>query len=263
MRRFILITVLVTAGCTVGSSSTTSPDTTSLPATTTTATTTSTAPTTTTRMTTTTIATTTTTVPPGPNVFPQTRSDESKTFELTVNSPIVEHVDAAARINEQTAQTIGRIVDAFLIQAARTNIEDVAGPHQLYVSYRTGTTTSALLSLEIDVSTYISGAAHPFETVTTLTFIDGSQISVSDHITNTDEVANALATSIAQQFGGTSADVIDAAGGTDQLLSLAHFLVTDAGLIALFDQYAVAPGAAGIVRVVIPFDQLALSGWPS
>jgi hypothetical protein len=180
-----------------------------------------------------------------------------------VNSPIVEHVDKAAQINERIAQTIGETVDAFLVQAARTGVENVAGPHQLHVSYRTGTVTPTLLSLEIDVSTYISGAAHPSETVSALTFIDGNQTSVSDHITNTDEVANALATSIAQQFGGTPVEVIDAVGGADQLLELANFLVTDGGVIALFDQYAVAPGAAGIVRVMIPFDQLTLSGWPS
>jgi hypothetical protein len=259
MRRFILITLFVTAGCTV-SSSTTSTDagSTTAPSTTVTTTTTIAATTTTTSTT-----TTSTTAPPVPTVSTQTRSDESATFELVVNSPIVGNVDYATRINEQTAQAIGRVVDGFLIQAARTQVEEVAGPHQLYVSYRTGTVGPTLVSLEIDISTYISGAAHPFDTVTTLTFIDGDQISVSDHITNSGEVTDAIAASIAHQFGDAPADVIDAAGGADQLLSLAHFVVTEGGLVALFDQYSVAPGAAGIVRVVLPFDQLALSGWPS
>jgi len=259
MRRLTLIAVLVATGCTVSPTSTTLPDSAS---TTTTAPATTTSTTQTSATTATTRPTTTTTVP-APGVFTQTRSDESAIFQLVVNTPIVEHVDEATQINEQIAQTIGETVDAFLVQAGRTEVEDVAGPHQLHVSYRTGTVTSALLSLEIDVSTYISGAAHPFETVSTLTFIDGNQTSVSDHISNADEVTDALATSIAQQFGGTPTEVIDAAGGADQLLELANFLVTDGGVIALFDQYAVAPGAAGIVRVMIPFDQLTLSGWPS
>ncbi len=262
MRRLILIAVVVATGCTVSPSSTTLPN--SAPTTTSTTTPATTTSTTSMPTTTTTTATQpTTTTAPAPDVLTQTRSDESATFQLTVNSPIVEHVDKAAQINERIAQTIGETVDAFLVQAARTGVENVAGPHQLHVSYRTGTVTPTLLSLEIDVSTYISGAAHPSETVSALTFIDGNQTSVSDHITNTDEVANALATSIAQQFGGTPVEVIDAVGGADQLLELANFLVTDGGVIALFDQYAVAPGAAGIVRVMIPFDQLTLSGWPS
>jgi hypothetical protein len=261
MRRFLLIVLVATTGCSVTTPSST---TTTEPATTTTLSMTTTQATTTSPITTTStvpVTTTTTSTPTGqsPSIIPQARSDESSLFRLTVITPVVQNVEDAPTINTAITDTIGRAVDRFLVEAAHTGTEEIAGPNLLQITYQTGALTHTLVSLELDVSTYWSGAAHPSSTTTTLTFIDAAPVNVVGYLADPEGFARVVASHIADAYGSSTDGVLDAAGGADGLLALAHLLVTDDGLIAAFDQYAVAAGAAGIVRVAVPFDQVTLT----
>lgn len=173
---------------------------------------------------------------------------------------MVQNVESASTINTAIADTIGRAVDQFLIQAAQTGTEAIAGPNLLQISYQAGVTRTAVVSVELDITTYWSGAAHPSSTATTLTFISGAPVDVVQHVGDPEAFATEIASHIADAYGGSAQQVLDDAGGVDELLSLAHMLVTEDGVIAVFDQYAVAPGAAGIVRVAVP---ISLTDWPS
>lgn len=258
MRRLALMVILVTAGCTVTTTTSTVAPVTSTTAAPTTSTTTTAAPTTTITAPSTTTTTETTVL--SPSIISQARSDESSLYRLTVITPVVQNVEGASTINTAIADTIGRAVDQFLIDAAQTGTEAIAGPNLLQISYQVGVITTAVVSIELDITTYWSGAAHPSSTATTMTFISGAPVDVAQHLGNRDAFATAIASHIADAYGGSAQRVLDDAGGVDGLLSLAHLLVTQDGVIAVFDQYAVAPGAAGIVRVSVP---VSLTDWPS
>jgi hypothetical protein len=248
--------MLLTVGCsvtTVTTTATTAPTTTttSIPATTV-------APTTTTATVTTTTATTTT-EGPAPVVTPQTRSSESSLYRLTVVTPVVTNVDHAAAINEAIADTIGRLVDQFLVQAGQAGIDEIAGPNVLHISYELGLLNHRVVSVAMLVSTYWSGAAHPSSVVSTMTFVDGAPVDISTIVEDPSGLASTIADLIPDSYWATPQDLLDNVGGAEGLLAITHFFVTDQGLVALYDQYAVAPGAAGIVRIFLPYDMVPLT----
>jgi hypothetical protein len=223
----------------------------------------------------TTLSTTATTVPVSPSTAPPVTStttsailitstphvEESSDHRINAVVPSVTGIAGAADVDAAISDTINGIVDEFMLQSEQNGTTPGLGQNSLDITYTAGYLSVNLLSIEIETSTYWSGAAHPFETVATLTFLDGRVVDIAAYLTDPSGLVEIIAADVARRYQeGSAQDVLATAGGTESLLDSARFLLTPDALVAAFDQYAVAAGAAGIVRVEIPYERASLGG---
>ncbi len=157
-------------------------------------------------------------------------------------------------LNEQFAQVNGIFAETF---ADRLYLP---GPHSLYVTYEAYPYSDTLMAYAVDVSTF-TGGAHPNTVRITYSFdpITDTVYSLSDLLESDVDIVDALASfaqeNLAEQLGG-GADPEWIAQGTDEIPDFANFALTADGLIIFFNQYQVAPYAAGILQVVYPLESL-------
>ena len=119
------------------------------------------------------------------------------------------------------------------------------------------TATRALVSLEMDLSVYHAGAAHPLPSTLTVTFSleNGQPLTLADLFVPGAAYLDRLAELAAGQLRERGTLLFDE-GIAPTAENFIHWVVTPHGLTLIFDVYQVSPYAAGVQRVTIPFDQL-------
>lgn len=201
-----------------------------------------------------------TTVPDlsGVQVVAQVRHVEGDASVVDVSTPRLDGLaDEAVQqaVNETLADAIDTLVAGFAAEATAAGVVEGI-KSELQVAYRVTLLEAGLLSVMVDSSTYISGAAHPFAGVDGYIFdlVSGARLGVDDLTVSRDRLRDLIRQAIAdQQYGGYRASVDEFASGRD-LLELAAFGLDPDGLIVAFDQYAVAAGAVGVVTVHLGFE---------
>lgn len=173
---------------------------------------------------------------------------QSETFNKTVKSFIDQTLiqfrkDAADALKEMPDLTTGSFID---------------------IQYQTLYNANGLLSVQFKVMAYRAGAAHPgsFSMPFNVNLANGRLLELSDLFT---PASNAL-TSLAN-FCTDEIKKRDAAFWTDGAAAKAEnyrsWNITPDGLLITFDEYQVAPYAAGPQQVQVPFAQIKNSIAPS
>lgn len=138
-------------------------------------------------------------------------------------------------------------------------------PGLLDVRATTGSVTTSLLSVAFTVTSMHHGMAHPETTVEAFTFdlSTGRQLALPElflpgpdvHATVSAQVIPRLVAALDPSGDGwAEAGVREGAAPDPDLLR--RFVVDEAGLTLHFDQYQVAPGAAGPQTVTLDWDGL-------
>src|SRR3972149_2483158 len=130
-------------------------------------------------------------------------------------------------------------------------------PSTFLSGYQIHAATQSLVSLEMDLSIYHAGAAHPLPSTLTVTFNleSGQPLTLADLFTPGTDYLQRLA-ELAQKQLHARGSLLFEGGLQPTAENFQHWVVNDRGLTLIFDVYQVTAYAAGPQRITIPFDQL-------
>jgi hypothetical protein len=131
-------------------------------------------------------------------------------------------------------------------------------PSTFLSGYQIHTATRSLVSLEMDLSIYLAGAAHPLPSTLTVTFSldSGQALTLADLFVPGAAYLDRLA-ELAQAQLTERGSLLFEEGLTPTAENFQHWVLNPQGLTLIFDVYQVTAYAEGPQRVTIPFDQLA------
>jgi hypothetical protein len=189
------------------------------------------------------------------------------TYEVTL--PEVQGlVDAAVQdaVNADIRAGVTQVVDEFVAGTKDfTPPPAMAGQAStLTGGYEVARIDEALASFEVHASQYFAGAAHPGAVVLTFNYDvrTGQRLALADLFTAgspyLDKLSELSRQLLAAQPGiGDLPDFV-LPGTEAKAENFARWTLTDDDLVVTFNQYQVAPGAAGTPHVSIPFASLRL-----
>lgn len=117
-----------------------------------------------------------------------------------------------------------------------------------------------LLSLKFEVQTYYAGAAHPGDISRTVTYDleNGRDLSLADLFVPDSDYLGSLAEYCIAQLGTRDIGFQGfELGATATSQNYRNWNITAEGLMITFDEYQVAPYAAGPQTVIVPYSELA------
>ncbi len=171
-----------------------------------------------------------------------------------------------AEVNQDISSGINGMVGSFKNGGLGQPIADLPNAqNNLTGRYTVSYVSPYILSFEEDSSAYMIGDAHPDEQADTYNYDlrSGKRLALADLFlpgANYLQILSAYAVpNLASQLGitseGPSLDLIRS-GAAPTAANYQDFLIGQDGLIIVFAKYQVAPGAAGILRVTVPYSLL-------
>ncbi|KKT91358.1 MAG: hypothetical protein UW92_C0013G0007 [Candidatus Jorgensenbacteria bacterium GW2011_GWA2_45_13] len=132
--------------------------------------------------------------------------------------------------------------------------------------YETELLTSELISIRFEPTTYTAGAAHPYSfthafnyDLRTGSIIRSPEGFFTPNSGYLDTISSYSINNLLEQFNNER-DAIEPmirGGATPNSENYQNLLFTKSGLLIVFDPYQVAPYAAGISEVTIPYETIA------
>ena len=195
-------------------------------------------------------------------------SNDEKRYEINVDLPIVKNLDGSEKVNEFIEEKVNNIVQEF-----KDNINDWDAPSDLsdmssglWINFETHLLNSDYISFRLVISEYYLGAAHPNNYSFSLNYNlkNSSEIKLND-IFNVNQkeylsrISDLALIDLANQSENLemSLDPGMLESGTDaKLENFDNFNLTEDGIAFNFDQYQLAPYAAGEFHVIIPYQEL-------
>ena len=197
-----------------------------------------------------------------------TESNDEKRYEINVDLPIVKNLDGSEKVNEFIEEKVNNIVQEF-----KDNINDWDAPSDLsdmssglWINFETHLLNSDYISFRLVISEYYLGAAHPNNYSFSLNYNlkNSSEIKLND-IFNVNQkeylsrISDLALIDLANQSENLemSLDPGMLESGTDaKLENFDNFNLTEDGIAFNFDQYQLAPYAAGEFHVIMPYQEL-------
>lgn len=178
----------------------------------------------------------------------------SQTPQLTgSNDPRVQAFNQ--RLNELVTKEVDTFRQSFLQNTAPT----VSNGSSLDVTYTLASQIGDLWSFKFDVSFYSDGAAHPGSYSITLNYDlgQGKELALADLFLPSanylDVIANYCIAELSKQ---PFFDASFSEGAKPTLENYRNWNITPEGLMITFDEYQVAPYAAGPQQVLVPYSEL-------
>jgi hypothetical protein len=196
-------------------------------------------------------------------IVPQALDENANSAELVISAwyPRIEGGGDLAGVqgfNQYSQTTLQGDLAAF--QGNLVDAPDVNGAlnTNTYLNgYQVAAATTSLVSLELDVSTYNAGAAHPLPYTITLNYdLDKAvPVRLADLFKPGSDYLGKIAT-LAKADLESRGMLFFEEGVQPNEDNYRNWTVSDAGLTIIFDVYQVAAYAAGAQRVTIPFADL-------
>lgn len=189
----------------------------------------------------------------------------AQNYLMNIQYPQLMNVTNSAKVNAQIAQMIKNNVDGFKYQVFQLNTKyPPSFPSSLTIEYQSSLITKNIVSVEFLIEDFSSGAANPTNTATTFNYdLDlGKELTVVDiFMPNTDfvtKVSTLTSDDLKKQFAKEDLNYNEfiKEGTMPNVENFRKFLLTKKSIIFVFDPAVVAPYAAGVRQVEIPFTQL-------
>ena len=195
-------------------------------------------------------------------------SNDEKRYDINIDLPIVKNLDGSEKVNEFIEEKVNNIVQEF-----KDNINDWDAPSDLsdmssglWINFETHLLNSDYISFRLVISEYYLGAAHPNNYSFSLNYNlkNSSEIKLND-IFNVNQkeylsrISDLALIDLANQSENLemSLDPGMLESGTDaKLENFDNFNLTEDGIAFNFDQYQLAPYAAGEFHVIMPYQKL-------
>jgi hypothetical protein len=190
----------------------------------------------------------------------QHETSQNPAYEINVEIPTLQGNTDARVVNFNTAMNnlVNHEVDAFKKNVSQIPADPNFMPSSLDVSYALLLQDRDLLSIKFDFSFYSSGAAHPglYSITVNYDLGQGRELALSDlFLPNSnflEVISNDCIAELSKQpfFEGPFAE-----GAQPTPENYHNWNITADGLLITFDEYQVAPYAAGPQKVTVPYDR--------
>lgn len=200
------------------------------------------------------------------------RAEETETLSIDMRYPTIsESFPGAPSINGDIERELDKLVSQFKQEASSTSTDlvDLPSTVKSYVQggYTVEYENERLISLLFKAEWYMRGAAHPYHTVHTYIFDKklGRLVTLQDMFMPSSGYLAYLSTYAYNDLlrqskegdKGFTHDEETVKEGTEAALeNFKHVLPVRNGLMFYFDEYQVAPYAAGPQQVVVPYEKL-------
>jgi hypothetical protein len=188
-------------------------------------------------------------------------SQESPKYSIVVNFPYLEGVSSADNFNTAVAEFLEKQKAEFLVSVEDNeewrsqNMPQVGNDMQ--VDYVVTYESPTLISIMFTNSLYIAGAAHPNSWVTSLNFdlITGKPYSLSDMFSSSTPYLETISEYCINELSEQETLQMPE-GAQPEEMNYSHWNITGQGIRITFNPYQVAPYAAGIPQVLVPYEVL-------
>jgi hypothetical protein len=190
----------------------------------------------------------------------------NKSYKLDAQKPVFsgfENKDVERHINTQIADKIDDFSFDFKKELSDWSVPDsLDDPSTLFISATTTSMEGRYESVQFSIESFMIGSAHPssYETALNFDINTGKLISLNDVFTG--DYLTVISKYCKDVLGERFADDYDnyeenfGKGSDPQTENYENFLITQNGLVVIFDQYQVAAGVAGEQTVLIPWNKL-------
>lgn len=198
-----------------------------------------------------------------------TESNDENRYDINVDLPIVKNVDNSEEVNVFIKEKVDEVVNKFKNNIAEGDVPfdfDNEMKSGLWIKYEKHLLNENYLSLRIVISEYFIGAAHPSNYSFALNYNlkDLSEIELSDIFSVNQEKYLARLSDLALIDLVNQSEDLDISLGPGMLKSgtepklenFDNFNLSEDGIVFNFDQYQVAPYAAGEFHVMISYEEL-------
>jgi len=193
---------------------------------------------------------------------PYSESGDSPVYTLETNKPVLEGSDdpRALEFNRLAAEMVDEMVASFKSGFEYLAESPVSAGSFFQVTFTQLAPPGDILSIQFGVDGYADGAAHPYHWTKTLNYdLESGQVLSLDalFLPGTDYlilIADYCKAELATRDIGFE---LGFSGGADPLPeNYLNWNLTYEGLLITFDEYQVAPYAAGKQQVLVPYDVL-------
>lgn len=127
----------------------------------------------------------------------------------------------------------------------------------LDLHYELGYFSDELISLNVPVEVYIAGMAHPnhFNRVINYNLLESRPFQLKDLFLSEDQVLPIIAAYCEDELRSKT-ELLFEEGVQPSAANFTNWVITEQGLLVVFDPYRVAPGAAGTLKVTVPWEIL-------
>jgi hypothetical protein len=188
-------------------------------------------------------------------------TNQTPPFRITAQTPELTGSDdpRLTVFNQRLSDLIRKEVGSWRQSFLQNTLPDPSGGSTLDATYTLVSRIGDLWSFKFDFNFYSTGAAHPGLYSTTLNYdlAQGKELGLADLFLPSSNYLETISqhciTELSKQpgFEGPFAD-----GAQPTLENYRNWNITPDGLLITFDAYQVAPGAAGPIQVLVPYDQL-------
>lgn len=187
-----------------------------------------------------------------------------KTVLVYIQYPFLRGNDTHTNVqkfNDAVSNTISKSVDLFIANLPAELKNENTSQEPLLNTYLGGYTihhsSSGLLSLTLDYSQYVSGAAHPFSTTGSINydFTQNKVLALVDLFQPNSQYLERISELVRQEL--TSREMLFYEEGiSPDEKNFQTWVLSKEGLLFIFDPYQVAPYAAGPQQVLVSFKQI-------
>lgn len=188
-------------------------------------------------------------------------SGKSPDYKIAAQIPTITNSNdprAVAFIDEMN-NFINKLADDFKTKLAQNPLTPITAASYLDVRYQLVSSPGNILSIKFATEGYFAGAAHPYHLMYSFNYDleQGKDVSFSSLFLPGADYLGAISKYCVAQLGTRDIDFKDFTQGADPTPdNYKNWNITPDGLIITFDEYQVAPYAAGPQVVTIPYSEL-------
>lgn len=186
-------------------------------------------------------------------------------YILDVTYPQVENVSAKEKINSLLQSEVEKNIADFVKNVDDVQIFEGAATSSFSLHFEPVLTGPKILSIRLNYSQYSAGAAHPISFIHPFNYLLNEQKKIeklSDVFTNVSSTLSVLSSlsqkDLKKQFGEDYEFMKDTIenGTAPKEENFQNFIFEKENFVIIFNPYEVAPYAAGILEVKIPYSEL-------
>jgi hypothetical protein len=192
---------------------------------------------------------------------PYTETNQTPPFTITSQTPQLTGSDdpRLAAFNQRLTALVSNEVDIFRQSFLQNTAPTVNNGSSLNVTYKLVSQINDIWSFKFDVSFYADGAAHPGLNSATLNYDlgQGKELTLADLFLPGSNYLKAISAYCSAELSKQPFfDAPFSEGAQPTLENYRNWNIAPDGLMITFDEYQVAPYAAGPQTVVVPYNVL-------
>ena len=193
---------------------------------------------------------------------PAEEDSQSPAYKITTQTPTLTGSDdpRLAAFNQETSSLVKQAVEAFKQNMADLGPAPIPATSTFDLRYALVSSPGYIYSIKFDTEGYVAGAAHPYHLTYTLNYDleEGKDLSLADLFLPNSGYLEVIANYCTSQLmtRDIGFDAIFQQGAAPLPENYKNWNITPDGLMITFDEYQVAPYAAGPQTVVVPYVEL-------